>query len=165
MIKRYSSQRGFTLIEMLIVMVVIGILAGILLTNMQGARQRARDGARKIDMREIKTALRLYYNDFQAYPANDGQGNILGCGNGTAACTWGGGAFTANGTQYMSYIPKDPINLGSQKYTYTQTNAGDGFELMTVLENKADTDSTNSIIRCRGSVTNEPLGTYIICAD
>jgi type II secretion system protein G len=65
-----NKKRGFTLIELLIVIVIIGILAvivvGLVATN---ARNRANDAAAKADMREIQTALELFFADNEAYPA------------------------------------------------------------------------------------------------
>ena len=158
---RKQSQAGFTLLEMLVVISIIGILISMLLVNFQSSRERARDAARKADMRQIKSALRLYYNDFQQYPANDGSNRILGCGTGTGACTWGG-SFEANGTQYMNYLPIDPVNNGTYVFRYAQTDSGDGFELWSALENDSDEDATKSVDRCAAAAgTNK----YVVCED
>jgi prepilin-type N-terminal cleavage/methylation domain-containing protein len=65
-----TSSAGFTLIELLVVIFIIGILVSLLLSNILGARQRAEDIDRKNDAQQMKKALRLYYNDNQAYPAS-----------------------------------------------------------------------------------------------
>ncbi|MDP2672104.1 MAG: type II secretion system protein, partial [Candidatus Daviesbacteria bacterium] len=51
--------RGFTLIELLVAIAIIGILSSFLLSNFVGVRQRARDGVRKSDLRQIQSALEL----------------------------------------------------------------------------------------------------------
>ncbi len=125
---------GFTLIELLVVVSLIGVLATLVLANLNAARQRGRDAQRKSDLRNIQTALRLYYNDYDNYPANMA-GNVAGCGaNGTSICIWGD-AFESSVQTYMSTLPTDP--LPSIDYNYTQIDADD-YTLLACLENKSD---------------------------
>ena len=51
-----ACERGFTLIELLIVIVIIGILMSVLLVSYQGTRRTARDGKRKADLEQIRSA-------------------------------------------------------------------------------------------------------------
>lgn len=134
---KYQIQdTGFTLIELLVVVSLIGVLATLLFANLNAARERGRDAQRKADSRNIQTALRLYYNDYKAFPASDTSGNILGCGAaGTSVCTKGQ-AWTAGSNTYMPVFPGDP--LSTQSYNYTRTDP-DTFSLKTCLENKSDT--------------------------
>lgn len=149
------------MVELLIVVAIIGVLAGMILVNFQNARERARDGARKRDFESMKTALRLYYNDFETYPDNDGSGRMMGCGAaGDQVCAWGS-EFSAGSVVYMKFLPSDPLNTGSYVYEYVQTDAGDGFELTTLIENKSDTDATKSQARC-GVGSGQ---TYVVCED
>lgn len=155
-------KKGFTLIELLVTITVIGILATLVIANFSSTRERARDTKRKSDLRQLKTALRLYYNDFQTYPA-DSSGQIQGCGSsGTSNCTWGS-SFTAGSTEYMRILPTDPLNSGSNVYIYAQTNSGDGFTLTTYLENASDADSTTSQNNC--GITPVVANQYVICQD
>ncbi len=135
------SIRGFTLIELLVVISIIGILTTLFLANLNAARERARDAQRKSDLRNIKTALRLYYNDAGGYPGS-ASGQIVGCGTLAAPtnCTWGG-TFSTSTTVYMSILPKDP--LSSQGYSYLQINSDD-YTLTACLENKSDTQGVSS---------------------
>ena len=57
-----STQKGFTIVELLIVIVVIGILAALVLNTFAGIQQRARDTERKTDINSVATQLEAYYN-------------------------------------------------------------------------------------------------------
>ena len=61
-------QKGFTIIELLIVIAIIGILAGLVLNNFQGAQAKARDVQRKTRMNSIYSKLEEYYNNNGGYP-------------------------------------------------------------------------------------------------
>jgi type II secretion system protein G len=112
------KKNGFTLIELLIVIVIIGILAAIGLATFTSSQMKSRDAKRKADLQQVSRALELYYNDKGQYPADDGSGNIMGCGAGAiTACTWGSLTVpfsnTTTGTIYMTKLPADP-----SQYTY-----------------------------------------------
>lgn len=149
-----SKNGGFTLIELLVVISVIGILAGVLLTNFVNIRGRGADSRVKGDLRNLKTALRLYYNDFQAYPASGTGGVLMGCGaDGAEACT-AGGVFsnTTTGTVYMGQLPAD--------FTY-YSDGREEFLLISQLENTSDESIQESQTKCAAtSRTGYFSGTY-----
>lgn len=66
---KLKSQKGFTIVELLIVIVVIGILAALVLNTFSGVQRRARDTQRQTDMNSLATQLEVYYNDHGSYPA------------------------------------------------------------------------------------------------
>lgn len=124
------TKFGFTLIELLVVVSLIGVLATLVIANMNSARERARDAQRKSDLRNIQTALRLYYNDNGGYPQSS-SGNIVGC---SGSCVWGE-AWTKSDITYMNLLPNDPLD--GQTYTYTYTDS-ENYTLKACLENKSD---------------------------
>lgn len=65
-----NKQRGFTIVELLIVIVVIGILAAITIVAYNGVQARATFSAYKSDIAGINKAILLYYADNDAYPGN-----------------------------------------------------------------------------------------------
>ncbi len=138
---RSKACEGFTLIELLVVISIIAIISTLLMANLNAARERGRDAARKADLRNIQTALRLFYNDYGVYPANGTEANtgkIVGCGQSTApgpfTCEYGQ-VWSADNKVIMSTLPKDP--LPGQQYQYARVDL-DTYTLSACLENKSD---------------------------
>jgi prepilin-type N-terminal cleavage/methylation domain-containing protein len=67
MIKR-PRNRGFTLIELMVIASIISLLASILMANLVTAQRKARDVVRKSDLRQLRQALELYHLKHQFYP-------------------------------------------------------------------------------------------------
>jgi len=68
MLRKKAQQKGFTIVELLIVIVVIGILAALVLNTFSGVQRRARDTERVTDVNSIATQLEVYYGDNGHYP-------------------------------------------------------------------------------------------------
>jgi prepilin-type N-terminal cleavage/methylation domain-containing protein len=124
--KKFGSRKGFTLIEMLIVIAIIGILASIVLVGLGPVQKKGRDSRRISDLKEIQTALELYFNKNGSYPSDSSwatlQTDLKGAGIGTAN------------------IPNDP-RVG-QNYGYAVNSAKTSYVLGAQLE-----DPSNSAIR------------------
>lgn len=63
-----KSNKGFTIVELLIVVVVIAILAVISIVAYNGIQERARDSERAVDISAIQKMLQAYYIDHEHYP-------------------------------------------------------------------------------------------------
>jgi type IV pilus assembly protein PilA len=61
------NERGFSLIELMVVVLIIAILIAIAIPTLNGARQRANDRATQANVRNAFTATRVWYTDKQSY--------------------------------------------------------------------------------------------------
>lgn len=121
--------------ELLIVMVILSILVAIATGTYATSTKRGRDNRRKNDLRHVATALESYYNDKGAYPTNNSNGEMVGCGTGdNQVCPWGGEFKDQNSTLYMILIPSEPKS--GQRYYYTSTETS--YKLYARLENTKD---------------------------
>ena len=66
-----KNQKGFTLIEIMVVVVILGILATIVLTNVMGREDEARINAAKTQIRALEGGLDGFKLDNGFYPATD----------------------------------------------------------------------------------------------
>src|SRR5690554_667127 len=66
-----SRQRGFSLIEIMVVIVIIGLLVGIVAPNVIGRADEARQQKVQADFKAIQTALKMYRIDNFMYPTTE----------------------------------------------------------------------------------------------
>jgi len=68
---RLRNQRGFTLIELMVVIVILGLLATLVIPRFRGSTERARRVKAIAQMKSIETALRLYELDNALFPTTE----------------------------------------------------------------------------------------------
>ena len=122
-----KSKKGFTLIELLVVVAIMGLLATLAVVALNQARSRARDTRRVADVKQIQTALELYYMDSYGYPASIATHVFEDyCLDGTGLQAAGACATTPT---YMGSIPNNPNprndgNCDNTPYTYAVDASG-----------------------------------------
>ncbi|MBM3250050.1 MAG: type II secretion system protein GspG [Candidatus Omnitrophica bacterium] len=107
-----QKEKGFTLIELMLVVIIIGVLAAMVMPRLVGRSEQARATAAKADIASIGTALDMYELDIGGYPdklddlmANPGLGD-----------QWKG--------PYLKKAPKDPWGR-DYEYETSGTDADD----------------------------------------
>lgn len=101
MLQDIRRQRGFTLIEVMVVIVILGILAALVVPKVMGRPDEARVVAAKQDIASIMQALKLYKLDNRRYPTTE-QGLPALVVKPTAA------PVPDNWKSYLEKLPNDP---------------------------------------------------------
>lgn len=124
-------KKGFTLIELLVVIAIIAMLSSLSVVALNSARAKSRDARRLSDIKQIRTALEMYYDNNQTYPTSTS--GTLGAGSFACLNNSGFAAVDCTGTVYMQIVPKDPIP--TRNYTYATVDSGRGYTIVYSLEN------------------------------
>jgi general secretion pathway protein G len=104
----FGAERGFTLIEIMIVLAVLGILVAIAQPNLKQAIVRAREAVLREDLFQMREALDQYYADNSKYPAQ--LPDLIG---------------SDRSRSYLREIPKDPFT-GATGWITVNLDGDDG---------------------------------------
>src|SRR5512138_1464886 len=66
-----KNNKGFTLIELMVVLVILGVLAGLIVPRMMGRTEDAKRVKTKLQIDGIEAALKLYKLDNGVYPSTE----------------------------------------------------------------------------------------------
>jgi general secretion pathway protein G len=69
LLRRSNRQKGFTLIELIIVVTIIGILAGIAMVQVKNMQRKARETALMDNLHQMRKAIDNFYADKQRFPS------------------------------------------------------------------------------------------------
>lgn len=127
-------KKGFTLIELLVVIAIIALLSTLSIIALNSARVKSRDARRLSDIRQIRTALEMYFDQNSKYPETDGW-IIIGGVNADFDClsSNGLGVKPCTSTVYLETIPGDPRGSDTPYY-YDCDSVGATYQLSYHLE-------------------------------
>jgi len=121
--KANHNNKGFTLVELLIVMVILGLLSAIVAPRMFSKVSSAKVGTAKAQMQVLATALDSYRLDIGYYPE-------------TLAELVSSSEESWDGPYFPKAIPQDPWKHDYQYSRVTDENTGEGFSLKSLGRDK-----------------------------
>jgi prepilin-type N-terminal cleavage/methylation domain-containing protein len=162
----YRKQKGFTLVEIILVTVIIAILAGTVISviNIPRIQARSRDSRRVGDIKRMQTALELHFADNRSYPDFS-----------TSWVEVNTAGFSTAMASYISDTPQDPRNgessgvscfgSGNYGYWYRTTAGGATYVLGTIVEmaETAEDDMCSSVPNCANAAYACPTATATRC--
>lgn len=143
-----KMRKGFTLIELLVVIAIIALLSTLAVVALNNARQKSRDAKRVADIKQVQTALELYFTDQNAYPVAS-PAVVLGDATHTCLSSTNGFAAACAGTTYMGQVPENP-SPGGAVYSYLSAD-GSTYSIAFTLEGQTGNLAT-------GAHTASPTG-------
>ncbi len=118
------TEKGFTLIELMVVIVILGILAGLIVPRIMGRPDEARQAKARIQIESLETALKLYKLDNGSYPTTEQglQALVEPPDVGEPTERWREGGYLEKGK-----IPRDPW---SNDYIYLSPGAKGEYDII-----------------------------------
>lgn len=103
-----KNQKGFTLIELMLVVIIIGALVAMVMPRLAGRSEQAKVGAAQADITSnVATALKLYELDNGKYPSDEDGGLAALFTRPSTATNWNG-----------PYLEKKPVDPWGRDYKY-----------------------------------------------
>lgn len=126
--KNKKDKLGFTLIELLVVIAMIMLLSTIIFVYLNSARIKARDARRRSDIRQMGTAMNMYYDSYGTYQIFSGDQPYEACSfPGVPGCNLHGYPSSID-VFLKNSVPKDPINNATLYYKIRVSPGWPGIE-------------------------------------
>ena len=117
----YKQEKGFTIVELLIVIVIIGILAAITIVAYNGIQARASNSRVQSDIKNVQKLVEAYNATNGSYPSTGGTATVFSdanCTGGTQQADWVPGLGVT--------LPQSNANAGVGNYRGCYLYASDG---------------------------------------
>ena len=76
-LKGRNNEKGFTLIELMVVIFVIGVIMAIATPNLKASGEKAQEKACDANKKLIQVQLENYYLDHHAYPTDEASSSFI----------------------------------------------------------------------------------------
>jgi len=120
-----KEEKGFTLIELMIVVAIIGILAAIAIPQFASYRERAFNSAAMSDLNTARMAEEALYADFQSYGSSVTAAATAGAAGAGTNLTANGWIATSNNT--AAIIQSTPVTLSNNVTLVADTDANEAY--------------------------------------
>lgn len=120
-LRHHKNQTAFAILELVILSFIILVFLIVLLTSYLSARVKTRDTQRLTDIKQIQTALKVFYTDNGFYPETNFSGEPKGI------------------EDFLKYWPVAPTppdgycDQSQNQYTYSPRASGESFEVQFCL--------------------------------
>jgi len=141
-----SNNKGFTLVELLIVVAILAILIIVSLASLTKERTKAQDAKIKADLHSLKIAFENYYNDNNCYPPAAWFDDASDC-------------ESSNLSPYLKTLPCDP-RTSMPFVLETDPTTCTWFKFYAQITNLGDPQYKNFYDQ-----NNNLLGTYAVSSD
>lgn len=124
MMNMNKIEKGFTLIELMIVVAIIGILAAIAIPQFASYRVQAFNSAAKADLHTFQTAFEVFFNNNNEYPGAEAAATgaiVIGSGGSAVTMNTSNTVFFSSkaGTNNATYSAATKHTAGDEIYTTT----------------------------------------------
>ncbi|MEK7636054.1 MAG: prepilin-type N-terminal cleavage/methylation domain-containing protein [Patescibacteria group bacterium] len=146
--KFIKKNKGFTLLEIIIVVAIIAVLAVILLPRLARVRQPANDARRINDLRTIQGFLETYYlkNRYYPSPSVANTQELVGYGsNGASSCSGICAILTNPADQVTASVPDDPTAGFDYYYAADSNSNAQSYVLKAILQESSSASLDNDV--------------------
>ena len=149
LLTNFFKNKGFTLLEVLVVIAIISLLASVIAINSSQSNAQARDEKRQADLRALQSAIEMYRNSDpdKKYPAacDSRSGAWAGQQGTTYACSGGNNEYIVGlAPEFISVLPKDPkLNGSDSGYAYMVNSSRTVYKLIAMNTVESETVTYN----------------------